>query len=132
MIGGVEEIAVQREEDEYRTDPLVVTIKALLAESPSGFQMTASELRIRLFKYGGSMSENKLGIHLKEIIPKLLKYDDILYKKGRNRMHGFSYDNHDNPFINETEDCENLTLDMVANEEATAAKPTASDTACDG
>ena len=133
MIGGVEEIAVQREEDEYRTDPLVITIKALLAESPSGFQMTASELRIRLFKYGGSMSENKLGIHLKEIIPKLLKYDDILYKKGRNRMHGFSYDTQgENPFLTETADCENLTLDMVANENTAAAMPTASDTACDG
>ena len=132
MIGGVEEIAVQREEDEYRTDPLVVTIKALLAESPSGFQMTASELRIRLFKYGGSMSENKLGIHLKEIVPNLLKHDDILYKKGRNRMHGFSYDTQgENPFLTETADCENLTLNVLADEETTTAEPQA-DTVCDG
>lgn len=128
MIGGVEEVAALREEDTYRTDPLVNTIKALLQDNPSGFQMTASDLRIRLFKHGGNMTENKLGVHLKEIIPNLLKYDDILYKKGRNRMHGFSYDTQDNPFINET--CENITLDMLGKE--TAAAEQKSDTVCDG
>jgi len=120
MIGGVEEVAALREEDVYRADPLVITIKALMSENPSGFNMTASDLRIRLFKYGGNMSENKLGVHLKEIVPNLLKYDDILYKKGRNRMHGFSYDTQgENPFLNEIADCENLTLDMIG-DEATA------------
>ena len=74
-------------------------------------------------------SNNKLGIHLKEIVPNLLKYDDILYKKGRNRMHGFSYDTQsDNPFFTETTDCKNLTLDM-AGDEAAAAQD---DTVCDG
>ena len=118
LIGNVEEIETMSEHEEYYSDPAVITIKALLEESPNGVVKTASDYLMDIAKYTGSFdidSPVKLGKHFDKIKPKLYHYDRIVHKKDNRRNHGFSYqrereftfkpylvdesDNADNPFL---------------------------------
>lgn len=84
VIGGAEEIAEQRERENYEHNPIVVTVKVLLKISSTGWRGTASEFQAELMKYGGVYkATNKISAEFKNIAPMLFEYDDIIYEQAR-------------------------------------------------
>ena len=98
MIGNAEEIEAISEQDEYGNDPAVITIKALLKESPAGFTKSADFLQMDVIKHTGKMdniSGVAFGKYIMALAPKLYRYDRIIHEKSRNskqRGHTFKYD----------------------------------------
>ena len=79
----------QSREARYRADPVVIAACALAAQSPGGWQGTASEFCGYLFEQtGAEISPGSVGRRLRAASADLLRYDGILYTPPTNSPRG--------------------------------------------
>ena len=77
----------------YYSDPVVITVIALLKENPNGFSKTASEFLPEIKKHTGTAYKGNvkaLGKHFKRIALQLFHYDNVIHQKRR-RDHYFNF-----------------------------------------
>ncbi len=95
MVGTAKDEEDKRKKREYENNPLVITIKQLVSESPLGWKGTAGDLFKRVFDvtgkaYGGTSVA--LGKELK-LLSDALYVDGIEHtskRSGQNKIHTFS------------------------------------------
>jgi len=94
-IGTTEEQEAARILEQYEADPAVKTIRELVKESPSGFNLSASDfftaMGQRVGDYGG-LTPATLGKRLQQIAPQLLKHDGVIHtltRTSRGNVHCF-------------------------------------------
>jgi hypothetical protein len=93
LVGTVEEQNARNNRKEYEADPVVKTIKGLLAENPTGFQITAGEFSAKMPNHAGEYySANSVGMAFKKLSKKLYDYDKIIHSTGdtKTRKHSFT------------------------------------------
>lgn len=81
-----EVISGNAEETEYSNNPIVITIKTMLEESPEGIETTMTEVKDRMCKdleiaeddYAPQSISREIGEHL---IPLFMRYDNIRCKR---------------------------------------------------
>lgn len=81
--GTLEEQLEERRRAEYNSDPMVVTVRGLLEQSPLGWSGTASDLFqacIDIAKVYPAETPSIIGKKLKQFAPLLYEYDGIIYK----------------------------------------------------
>lgn len=78
VVGSVQDIAAQQSRRSYETNPIVHTVKALLAQNPAGWRGTMSELLTAGLKVTG----RQLASGPRELTAKLQLLDDLLAVDG--------------------------------------------------
>jgi len=92
LVGTAEEQKATNERKAYEADPVVKTIKSLLAESSSGFNMTAGQFTAEMPNHCGEIiSAGSAGMAFKRLAQQLYYYDKIIYTPGdtKSRRHSF-------------------------------------------
>ncbi len=82
MVGDAEQIRKKKEKAEYRNNPIVKTIIKLVDQNHGKWQGKASEIIKSSEYFKGCRiydSATKVGIQLKNLIPKLQEYDAVTY-----------------------------------------------------
>ena len=94
-ISTFEEAEVARAKAEYEADPVVKTIKGILALAQGGVELTAHELLEQMTIYAGTIrSEREIGQAIKKWTPELFNNDKIRVQSRRvknARKHAFTY-----------------------------------------
>jgi hypothetical protein len=95
FVGSLEEQEAAHQKEEYKQNPIVMTVKELLEKNPEGWQGTASDLMVAIAEKTGITTDSPRGISTKlgQIRHLLMAYDKILYEPPQNhkRKHIFSY-----------------------------------------
>ena len=111
IVGTVEEQKAKHEREAYENDPIVKTIKGLLAETPSGISLTAGELSEQMPNFTHDIyNPKKIGIRIKTLKEQLFRYDKISHSDERKKnfnLHLFKYNysthsTHSTHFANST------------------------------
>lgn len=92
-VATVEEEEYNQELEEYNSEPVVKTIKGLLAMSPGGIELTASEIQNHMLTYADTMMSDKaIGKAITRLKPNLYNHDKIRHlfeRNGNKRKHRF-------------------------------------------
>ncbi len=96
LVGTPEEQAETRRKREYATNPIVVTIKELLKNNPSGWSGTATEILNAIYdvtKKPAAYTSSQLGKEIQSLVTKLhIDGIDVTSKRsGEKRTHTFTY-----------------------------------------
>jgi hypothetical protein len=92
VVNTLEQEEADRERHEYENDPVIRTIKGLLAVAPMGIELTAREFSEHMPQYADTViSEREIGHAFRRLEPWLYKYDRITHRSGnsKTRKHSF-------------------------------------------
>ncbi|MEG0875025.1 MAG: AAA family ATPase [Clostridiales bacterium] len=94
FVGSLEEQEAMCQKEEYQQNPIVITVKELLKDSPCGWQGTASDLLLACADKTGLTvgSPRSISAKVKDIRHLFMAYDNIIYEAPTNtkRIHTFS------------------------------------------
>jgi hypothetical protein len=87
ILGNAEEIEEKHAEEEYEQDPIVLTIKKLLKQSPAGWSGTMNDLLEAGKHFAGTYlaaTARDLANKVKALTPSLWNYDKIVHERAKN------------------------------------------------
>ena len=89
VISTVEQEEADQEREAYESDPVVKTIKGLLAISPMGIELTAREFMMNMTTYADAIiTERAIGQTFRRLEPELYNRDKIIHKIARTGAKG--------------------------------------------